>query len=672
MRLPFTWIFISVSTFHWPRISLGQYPRAADPDFNVTTIRSPIDEDIIVRFTSPPPGTCTTVFPAQKQYTGYVTLPPFKLAPIQQDYSVNTFFWFIEARTNPSSAPLTIFLNGGPGSSSMVGLFQEVGPCEAIEIAQGRFGTQPRDWGWDRSSNILFIDQPNQVGFSFDKKVNGSLNLLTSVISSSSSGEPADQPAYTLLEGTFASNDARFSANTTEIAAHTVWHMLQAFLVCFPQYNPGAKWNSTQSGVVGVNLFTESYGGKYGPLFAAHFESQNLLRRSGRVPKNDTLEIHLTSLGIMQGCIDDLVQGKYYPIFANNNTYGIKALSLVDQQNAANNYVNADGCQQQIQTCRGAVASADKNNQGDVEAVNQICRSAEDYSELQKAIGVSTNYTESNGAVAKAFQQTGDYERGNQIAQMAYLLSLGVRVALIYGDRDYVCNWLGGEAVSFSIAAQSSAYDPFYTAGYADIVVNQTYVGGTVRQYGNLSFSRIYDAGHLIPAYQPETVFTVFTRVILGTGLSLGEPVDLRIFKSSGDANASHTNEAPDPVEPICWVRNIANTCSADQKEAIKNGEGYVINGVLYDQPSDWNPPASSVSVEAGYPGTISPAMTASPSQPNEAPSKIGGIPTGVYVASATPSTSKNAESSTNICFRLNLSLWIGMFLAVSSIERIN
>lgn len=412
----------------------------------------------------------------------------------------------------------------------------------------------------------------------------------------------------------------------------------------------------------------------------------------------------------MQGCIDDLVQGKYYPIFANNNTYGIKALSLVDQQNAANNYVNADGCQQQIQTCRGAVASADKNNQGDVEAVNQICRSAEDYceqnviapyttsgrsiydisqkspscfppstymeylntAELQKAIGVSTNYTESNGAVAKAFQQTGDYERGNQIAQMAYLLSLGVRVALIYGDRDYVCNWLGGEAVSFSIAAQSSAYDPFYTAGYADIVVNQTYVGGTVRQYGNLSFSRIYDAGHLIPAYQPETVFTVFTRVILGTGLSLGEPVDLRIFKSSGDANASHTNEAPDPVEPICWVRNIANTCSADQKEAIKNGEGYVINGVLYDQPSDWNPPASSVSVEAGYPGTISPAMTASPSQPNEAPSKIGGIPTGVYVASATPSTSKNAESSTNICFRLNLSLWIGMFLAVSSIERIN
>lgn len=415
----------------------------------------------------------------------------------------------------------------------------------------------------------------------------------------------------------------------------------------------------------------------------------------------------------MQGCIDDLVQGKYYPIFANNNTYGIKALSLVDQQNAANDFVNADGCQQRIQTCRGAVAAADQNNQGDVEAVNQICRSAGDYceqnviapyttsgrsiydisqktpssfppstyleylntAELQEAIGVSINYTESNGAVAKAFQQTGDYERGNQIAQMAYLLSLGIRVALIYGDRDYVCNWLGGEAVSFSIAAQSPAYNPFYTAGYADIVVNQTYVGGTVRQYGNLSFSRIYDAGHLIPAYQPETVFTVFTRVILGTDLSLGEPVDLRAFKSSGEANASHTNGVPDPVEPTCWVRNIANTCSDDQKEAIKNGKGHVINGVLYDQPSDWIPPASSVSVGAGYPGTVSPAMTASPFQStnlNEAPSKTEDIPTGVYVASATPSTSKKGESSDNGCFRLSLPLWIGILLAVSSIECIN
>lgn len=41
----------------------------------------------------------------------------------------------------------------------MFGLFNENGPCEAIEVAQGKFGTIPRDWGWDRGSNMLYIDQ---------------------------------------------------------------------------------------------------------------------------------------------------------------------------------------------------------------------------------------------------------------------------------------------------------------------------------------------------------------------------------------------------------------------------------------------------------------------------------------------------------------------------------
>ncbi|KAL8695152.1 MAG: hypothetical protein Q9218_000320 [Villophora microphyllina] len=676
---------ISLSLFC--RSISAQYPSSSFLTGNVTTIQSPVDKDIVLHFKSPPVGTCTTVFPAQKQYTGYVSLPPHKLAPIQQNYYVNTFFWFIEARTGVSTAPLTIYINGGPGSSSMVGLFQEAGPCEVVEIAQDRFGTQARDWGWDRSSNIIFIDQPNQVGFSYDKLTHGSLNLVTSVVTNPPSAAPVNQPAYTFLNGTFSSNDGHASANTTEIAAHTVWHMLQGFLGAFPQYNPSITSNSTQPGTVGINLFTESYGGKYGPRFAAHFESQNVLRRAGKLPKNSTLELRLASLGIMQGCIDDLVQARFYPIFANNNTYGIKALSLIDQQNAASSFLGTNGCQQQIQSCRNAVSAMDSDNEGDVDSVNQICKDAQNActetvvgpyiksgrsiyditqmvpspfppstyleylnsAELQSAIGVAVNYTESNNVVSDGFVRTGDYERGDQISQISYLLSLGVRVALIYGDRDYICNWLGGEAVSFSIAAQSPAYAPFYSAGYADIVVNSTYVGGVVRQYGNLSFSRIFDAGHLIPAYQPETAFTVFTRVITGTDISLGEPIDLSTFSSNGAANATYTAKAPDSAEPTCWIRNIDGTCTDNQKNMILRGAGYVINGILYDKSSDWHAPASSVSVEAGYPGTMPPAMTATafPSSGSSGASKATpDVPTGVYVATSTPSTSQKGVSA--------------------------
>ena len=565
----------------------------------------------------------------------------------------------------------------------MVGLFNENGPCQVVEIAQGRLGTQANDWGWDRSTNILYVDQPNEVGFSYDTPTNGSLNLFTSIITNPASGVPSGSPDSAFINGTFSSNNVNTTTNTTEIAAHAIWHMLQGFLATFPQYNPGTYSNSTIPGPVGVNLFAESYGGKYGPAFATFWEQQNMLRKNGSLSANKTLEVHLASLGIMQGCIDDLVQGRYYPIFANNNTYGVQALSLTDQQTAASSYLSADGCQEQIRACRNAVVSQDLGDLGDVAVVNQICKRAQtscndnvigpytdsgrdvyditqftpnpfppsmylDYlnsADVQAAIGVSINYTETNSAVANAFIQTGDYERGDQISQMAYLLTLGVRVALVYGDRDYICNWLGGEAVSFSIAAQSPAHAPFYSAGYADIVVNNSYVGGVVRQYGNLSFSRIYDAGHLIPAYQPETAFTVFTRIIMGSDLSLGEPADLGTYRSNGPANATETSKAPDQLEPTCWLRNILNSCSNDQVDMLQRGLGVIINGVLYNDSSEWKPPPSTVSMQAGYPGT-GPLSTMTIEAAPTAGSTVtttSDVPTGVFTATSTPSPTKNS-----------------------------
>lgn len=669
--------------------SKAQFPPPIISDSNITTLHSPVNGNITIRFKSPPAGTCTTAFQNQKQYTGYVSLPPFTLAPIQQNYSINTFFWFIEARTDSSSAPLTIYINGGPGSSSMVGLFQENGPCQVVEVAQGKLGTQPNDWGWDRSSNILYVDQPNQVGFSYDMPTNGSLNLFTSITTEPSSNVPPGQPEYTFLNGTFSSNSGTSTANTTEIAAHAVWHMLQGFLGAFPQYNPGTYSNSTKPGAVGVNLFAESYGGKYGPAFATLWEQQNLLRKNGSISSNKTLEIRLSSLGIMQGCVDDMVQGRFYPIFANNNTYGIQALSLTDQQAAASSFLSANGCKQLIESCRQAVTAQDPQNDGDVPTVNQICASAQNtcnnevfgpyYSsgrdvyditqnmpdpfppstyleylnnaDVQAAIGVAVNFTQTNTAVANAFLQTGDYERGDYIREMASLLSLGVRVALVYGDRDYICNWLGGEEVSFSIAAQAAGYSPFYSAGYADIVVNTTYVGGAVRQYGNLSFSRIYGAGHLIPAYQPETAFTVFTRIIMGSDISLGEAADLSTYTSNGTANATETSKAPGQLEPTCWLRNIENTCTNEQKVMLQQGQGVIINGVIYDDASDWKPPPSSISVMAGYPGTYPTSTTTTgpaPTQKGSSASTTSAVLTGVFTATSTPSPtpSKGAASS--------------------------
>lgn len=93
-----------------------------------------------------------------------------------------------------------------------------------------------------------------------------------------------------------------------------------------------------------------------------------------------------------------------------------------------------------------------------------------------------------------AFNLTGDFIRGDGLANLGTLLNKGVKIAMVYGDRDYQCNWLGGEAISLAINSTFAA--EFASAGYVDVQTNASYVGGLVRQYGSLSFTRVYEAGH--------------------------------------------------------------------------------------------------------------------------------------------------------------------------------
>ena len=672
-------------------IARAQYLPPISNSSYMTVIKSPVDDNITISFKSPPIGTCTTIFPTQKQYTGYVNIPPDDVVSAPNDYPINTFFWFIEARQVPESAPLTVFINGGPGSSSMVGLFQENGPCEVVEIAKDRLGTRARDWGWDRSTNILYVDQPVQVGFSYDTPTNGSLNLLDNSFSIPPDSLPRTQPSYTFLNGTFSSQNPKFSANTSAIAAQATWHFLQAFLATFPQYNPGILQNSTtKNGNVGVNLFTESYGGKYGPAMAKVFKEQNKLRLAKPVTNSSILEINLVSLGIINGLVDILIQGPYWPRFAYKNSYNIAIFSLLEQQTAASAFLAPDGCQQTTLSCRSIAAVLDPENLGNNPTVNQICssayiacqqvfgiykskgRSTYDISQnildpfpsshyleylntlsVQAAIGAQVNYTQSSDMVFTSFLGTGDYVRGGQIEDLAALLAAGVRVAFIYGDRDFICNWVGGEAVSFTVAAAAArsqpSYSSWYGAGYVPIVANSSYIGGEVRQYGNLSFSRVYDAGHLVPAYQPETAFTIFSRIIQGNDISTGEPVDLSSFRTEGEANATHTNLAPAEASPTCFVRAVKATCDKDQQNMLANGAGAIINGVLYAAESDWKAPAGSVSDMAGQPGTAPTGMVStsimgstggSGGPGSKGITATSGLATGVYTATTIPTTS--------------------------------
>jgi carboxypeptidase C (cathepsin A) len=230
------------------------------------------------------------------------------------------------------------------------------------------------------------------------------------------------------------------------------------------------------------NLFTESYGGHYGPAFYNYFYNQNMKIQNGSM---QGYPMNFNSLGIINGIIDETIQAEQYPEFAMNNTYGIKAYNdtVYSYAKFANNMYN--GCLFQIALCRAAAEGNTSYYHVDAPitqteltpGVMQICNEAADmcrdnvespyyyYSgrgvydirheyddptppslypdylnlpEVQEALGVTLNYS-GNNANYYAFQNTGDFIFPNFRLDLEYLLNQGVRVSLAYGDADYIC-----------------------------------------------------------------------------------------------------------------------------------------------------------------------------------------------------------------------------------------
>ncbi|KAK4875408.1 hypothetical protein RN001_011830 [Aquatica leii] len=90
-----------------------------------------------------------------KSYAGYFT--------INKLYNSNTFFWFFPAEEDYENAPLLLWLQGGPGSSSLTGLFMENGPF----MVTPELKIQIRTHRWTRKFSMIYIDNPVGVGYSF-------------------------------------------------------------------------------------------------------------------------------------------------------------------------------------------------------------------------------------------------------------------------------------------------------------------------------------------------------------------------------------------------------------------------------------------------------------------------------------------------------------------------
>lgn len=75
-----------------------------------------------------------------------------------------------------------------------------------------------------------------------------------------------------------------------------------------------------------------------------------------------------------------------------------------------------------------------------------------------------------------------------------------MQVLVYSGDKDWICNWRGGEA--WTAATSWASKKDFNAAEYVEWKVDGT-AAGNMRQFGDLHFLRVYNAGHMVPMNQP-------------------------------------------------------------------------------------------------------------------------------------------------------------------------
>ncbi|KAF9326434.1 hypothetical protein BGZ91_001935 [Linnemannia elongata] len=74
------------------------------------------------------------------------------------------FYWFFPAlKPKVKNPPLIIWLQGGPGASSMIGLFYETGPIHVTEDLK----LMRNNNTWANEYSMLFVEQPVGTGYSF-------------------------------------------------------------------------------------------------------------------------------------------------------------------------------------------------------------------------------------------------------------------------------------------------------------------------------------------------------------------------------------------------------------------------------------------------------------------------------------------------------------------------
>jgi len=389
------------------------------------------------------------------------------------------FYWMFESRDKPKSDPFVLWMTGGPGCSGMLALLNENGPC-SIKNESGILKEANNPYSWTNKANVLWIDQPTGVGFSY--------------------GDKGDY-------------------DHDEIGVRDdMYHFLAEFMSAHPEYAQ-----------LPFYVFGESYGGHYAPNVAyAVWE--------GNQKKSQLPHINLQGLAVGNGLTDPAIQYKYYAEMAYKNTYGVKSINALQY---AKMKLETPGCIKQIQACQtdtSACAEAQGTcnqemigpyeasglNPYDVRVKCEVPGLCYDFSaptnwldldSTRKALGVtssSARWASCNMQVNQMFSN--DWMKAQEYT-VPPLLAAGIRVLIYAGDADFICNWMGNKA--WTLALPWPGNKAFNAAADHDWNVDGK-KAGTARTAKGLTFLQVNKAGHMVPMDQPQNALSMVNTFLSG------------------------------------------------------------------------------------------------------------------------------------------------------------
>ena len=372
---------------------------------------------------------------------------------------LNMFYWYFESRSAPQTDPVILWMTGGPGCSDATALFAENGPCL---MDHKRTWPRRNEYGWNAKANIIYIDQPCGVGYSY--------------------GDMADA-----------------DRNEKGVAKH-----VGGFLVEFFRKHESLKDRP-------FYIFGESYGGHYVPAVGAAVMNELNLKGVGI---GNGLTVPTVQFQYYPDLAYTYAKEKLGQPIISYPVYLLQKAGWPQCEKSIEKCQNDTGaCAASREICSAMMLSPytlSGKNPYDIRLNcspdHPLCY---DFSNIEafmnngtvkSALGVPEDlvWQDCNNTVNAMF--SADWMK-NYDGQVVKMLEGGVEVLIYAGDMDFICNWIGNKA--WTLDLEWSGKDKFNAQKDRILHMDGEPVG-EARHADGFTFARIYNAGHLAPMDQPK------------------------------------------------------------------------------------------------------------------------------------------------------------------------